>query len=243
MSEELVYNNNDAMLAWRDAVDRLEAAQSLVQKMASLCRGPAFVAEIQGRQYPTVAWWTTVGAALGLFPVEVSCERLNRDGEIAYLAMVEVRDRSGRTVTRASAMCSSAERLWRGRDEYAIRSMAITRATGKAYRLGLAFLAVLAGLEPTPAEEMPVEGEGKVVFISAGVTVSQPTKTGLDYQAFWGRLYEKCGRDEIVRMAGRKALSQNFTDVEEALQFAEALIEDLNTGESEITEKEEGHDG
>jgi len=32
--------------------------------------------------------------------------------------------------------------------------MAITRATAKAYRIGLSFLATFAGLEPTPAEEI-----------------------------------------------------------------------------------------
>jgi len=34
--------------------------------------------------------------------------------------------------------------------------MSITRASGKAYRIPLSFLAVMAGLEVTPAEEMPV---------------------------------------------------------------------------------------
>jgi hypothetical protein len=33
--------------------------------------------------------------------------------------------------------------------------MSITRASGKAYRIPLSFLAVMAGLEVTPAEEMP----------------------------------------------------------------------------------------
>jgi ABC-type proline/glycine betaine transport system substrate-binding protein len=32
--------------------------------------------------------------------------------------------------------------------------MAITRATGKAYRLGLSWIVTLAGYQPTPAEEM-----------------------------------------------------------------------------------------
>ena len=36
--------------------------------------------------------------------------------------------------------------------------MAATRATGKAFRLGLSGLAVLAGLEGTNAEEMPEDG-------------------------------------------------------------------------------------
>ena len=33
--------------------------------------------------------------------------------------------------------------------------MAITRATGKAFRLNYSWIMALAGYEPTPAEEMP----------------------------------------------------------------------------------------
>ena len=54
-------------------------------------------------------------------------------------------------------MCSNREERWRNADEYAIKSMSITRASGKAYRIPLSFLAVMAGLEVTPAEEMPPE--------------------------------------------------------------------------------------
>lgn len=36
--------------------------------------------------------------------------------------------------------------------------MAVTRATVKAYRLGLSFIAVMAQLQATPAEEMPQQG-------------------------------------------------------------------------------------
>ncbi|MDP7475517.1 MAG: hypothetical protein QF859_06100, partial [Candidatus Marinimicrobia bacterium] len=50
------------------------------------------------------------------------------------------------------------EDQWKDAPEYSIKSMAITRATGKAYRIPLSFLAVMAGLAPTNAEEIPVEG-------------------------------------------------------------------------------------
>jgi hypothetical protein len=49
------------------------------------------------------------------------------------------------------------ERTWSQRDAYARRSMAITRATGKAFRLGFSWIMTLAGYEPTPWEEMPAE--------------------------------------------------------------------------------------
>lgn len=135
----------------------LEKAEKLVSYMAEKCSGEQYIAEIQGKSYPRCEWWTTVGAALGLFPREESCRRLERGGETAYEAVVGVYNGDQR-VTRASAICSTAEPTWSNRAEYAIRSMALTRATSKAYRLGLSFLPVLAGLEPTPAEEMPSDG-------------------------------------------------------------------------------------
>lgn len=137
----------------------LKKAESLVSYMAEKCTGPEYIADIQGKQYPRCDWWTTVGAGLGLFPREESCRKLDRTGVVAYEATVGVYN-GDQCVTRASAICSSEEPTWDGRDEYAVRSMAITRATGKAYRIGLSFLAVMADLEPTPAEEMQGQANG-----------------------------------------------------------------------------------
>ena len=153
MSSDIVLHG-DFDLAKTNPIEALQKAQTVVQWMAEKCKGPAYISMIQGRQYPKVDWWTTVGMSLGLFPVEVSNDRIRDQEDICYLAVVEVRH-GDQLVTRASAICSSKEEPWADRDEHAIRSMAATRATGKAFRIGLSGLAVLAGLEPTPAEEMP----------------------------------------------------------------------------------------
>ena len=139
-------------LAVMDSMKSLHQAEIVARYMASKCTGEKFVAVIQGKPYPTVAWWTTVGAAFGLFPMEVMSRRLARP-YVAYESLVEVRS-GGRVIGRGSAICSSQEIRWSGRDEYAVKSMATTRATGRAFKLPFSFLAVLAGLEATPAEEM-----------------------------------------------------------------------------------------
>ena len=51
--------------------------------------------------------------------------------------------------------------------------MAITRASGKAYRIPLSFLAVMAGLEATPAEEIPVVGHSRQNTNGVGATEKQ----------------------------------------------------------------------
>ena len=146
MENHIALFNEDPEKAYKEA-------QHLVNIIASKCTGPRYLATIKGKLYPKIEWWTSVSASLGLFPSTVFAKCLDRKGEIAYEARVEVR-RNGHIISSGEAMCSNKEARWQNADEYAIKSMAITRASGKAYRIPLSFLAVMAGLEATPAEEM-----------------------------------------------------------------------------------------
>ena len=147
--------DNHRALFSHDPEKAYREAQQLVNVVASRCTGSGYLVNIRGKQYPKIEWWTSVSASLGLFPQVLYSKRLDRDGEIAYEAKVEVY-RNGQIIASGEAMCSNREDRWRNADEYAIKSMSITRASGKAYRIPLSFLAVMAGLEVTPAEEMRV---------------------------------------------------------------------------------------
>lgn len=136
-----------------DPTKAIAHMENVVQAISKKCTGEQYISEIQDKKYPRVEWWTTVGAVLGLFPVVEYSRLLDREDEIVYEARVSVR-RQGQVITSGEAICSSKEKAWGNRDEYAIKSMAQTRATGKAYRNGLAMIAKMAGLEGTPAEEM-----------------------------------------------------------------------------------------
>lgn len=112
-------------------------------------------ANIQGKQYPMVEAWQYAGALLGLFPRVVACDDVSKNGEHRFRAEVEVIDsRSGDVVSRAFAFCSNKENRKRTFDEYAVASMAQTRAVGKAFRVLLAWILQASGYEATPAEEM-----------------------------------------------------------------------------------------
>ena len=106
-------------------------------------------------KYVRCEGWTTLGAMLGVFPVNV----WTRETEDGWEARVEARTTSGAVIGAAEAMCSRAENTWAKRDPYALRSMAQTRATSKALRMPLGFVMTLAGYEATPAEEMPRDDE------------------------------------------------------------------------------------
>jgi hypothetical protein len=76
----------------------------------------------------------------------------------SFVATVElVRMSDGIVVARATAECGMDEPTWASRARYARRSMAATRATGKACRLAFSWIMALAGYDPTPLEEMPTD--------------------------------------------------------------------------------------
>ncbi len=69
-------------------------------------------------------------------------------------AKVEIRTAAGDLAGSAEAMVSRAEDTWSRRDDYALRSMAETRAESRAYRRAIGWIIHLAGYNATPAEEM-----------------------------------------------------------------------------------------
>src|SRR6185369_17252147 len=67
-----------------------------------------------------------------------------------------IRLSDGMVIGRGSALCGSkGDRPWDSRPEPARRSMAVTRATSRAFRQQYSWIMALAGYEPTPADEMP----------------------------------------------------------------------------------------
>jgi len=114
--------------------------------------------KIQGKDYVLVEAWTFAGMSMGLVPVPTDLINESTPDEIKYRAVVELLNiHTGQVVGRGFSICSNKEQGKKFFAEYAIASMAQTRATGKAYRLPLGFLMKAAGFEATPAEEMDYE--------------------------------------------------------------------------------------
>lgn len=133
----------------------------LSNELSKLIKEKGLSSNIQGKQFVNVEGWMFAGASLGLMPIITETTDLTRRGtdpsqvEIKYMAKCEVRNiTSGQLVATGVALCSNYERTKKGFDEYAILSMAQTRAIGKAYRNLLGWLMKAAGFEATPAEEM-----------------------------------------------------------------------------------------
>lgn len=111
---------------------------------------------ISGKKHVTVEGWQALAQLLGLTCLTLDTERI--DG--GWLATAEVRRTTdGMAVGRATAICTSEERMWAKRDDNHRLSMAQTRAQSKAIRSVAGVVTVLAGLEATPYEEMPSSPE------------------------------------------------------------------------------------
>ncbi len=131
--------------------DVIERAADVARELAAVIEKQRLYVSISGRKFVRVEGWMTLGAMLGIIPREVSTIT-NGDDYESTVELVRVSD--GAIIGRGSAICGADEPHWGNRPRYARRSMAVTRATSKAFRLSLAWIMALAGYEATPAEEV-----------------------------------------------------------------------------------------
>lgn len=133
----------------------LNRAKKLGYELKKFLQANGLVMNIAGKNYVPVEGWQFTGMQLGLTEVVVSCEPVATEGnEVKYKAVVEVINQNGTVISRGFAWCSDQEKKKKGFEEYAVASMAQTRAIGKAYRNILAWVIKMSGYEATPFEEV-----------------------------------------------------------------------------------------
>lgn len=133
-----------------DPVAVVERASVVATALADVLRQKHLVSRIGNRDHVQVEGWTLLGSMIGVFAEVEWTHQLDNGWEARAVA----RTLNGRIVGAAEAMCTRSERTWSQRDDYAIRSMAQTRAVSKALRHPLGFIVELAGYSATPAEEL-----------------------------------------------------------------------------------------
>lgn len=147
--------------------DVIKLATGVATELKKIITDKKLAKLIQNREYVYVDGWTTMGAMLGVTAREVASltrELENGDWE-ATVELCRVSD--GAVVGRGSALVGGDELdrngkpTWGSRPKYARRSMAVTRATGKAFRISFSWIMSLAGYATTPAEEMDGIYEGE----------------------------------------------------------------------------------
>jgi len=158
---------------FRQATDVAGVCREIVTKTAM---------EIQGRKFVRVEGWTSIATAHGCIASARNVERV----EGGFRAIGEVKRISdGAVLSQAEGFVGEDEATWFGgvietrhgqkklpkRPDYAIRAMCQTRAISRACRTAFSHVVVLmdAGLQTTPAEEVPEGG-----FDNAGA-INEPS--------------------------------------------------------------------
>lgn len=120
-------------------------------------------AEIAKKNYVMVEGWQFAGGLLGLSPIIKSVKEISKNKWLAKAVIIE--RKTGNEVGVGYALCSKEESKKSSFDEYAILSMAQTRAIGKAFRNLIGWVMKLAGYEPTPAEEIKASSSTKPISV------------------------------------------------------------------------------
>jgi len=132
--------------------DIIENAISTSKLLVNVIDKGKLFSMISGKKYVRVEGWETLGALL-LCSSEIIKTDEYKNG---YKAEAIIKNQDGKIIANGVGICLRTEKNWATRDDFAICSMAQTRAIGKAYRLGFAWIMSLAGYEVCPAEEMDV---------------------------------------------------------------------------------------
>ncbi|UOQ76511.1 hypothetical protein MUN84_18515 [Hymenobacter sp. 5516J-16] len=140
-------------------ISRSDETLHLATDLAKFIKDNKLSTTVQGKEFVNVEGWQYAGSRLGIVPIVDHVINVSTEQEIRYQAKVTLFDmKSGHTVGAGFAICSNKEQGKKFYQEFAIMSMAQTRAIGKAYRNILAWIIRAAGYEPTPAEEMEYGG-------------------------------------------------------------------------------------
>lgn len=133
-------------------------ASKLSKELTKFLKTNNLIIDIAGKNYVPVEGWQFLGTQLGLTEIIQECDPVEtNEKEIKYKATAEIVNQQGTVISRGFAWCSSNERKKKGFEEYAVASMAQTRAVGKAYRNFLAWIVKMGGYESMPAEEADKE--------------------------------------------------------------------------------------
>jgi hypothetical protein len=202
----------------------------LSTELSQLIKEKGLSSNIQGKQFVNVEGWQFAGASLGLMPIITSTQDLSNETAIKYMATCEVRNiTTGQLVATGIALCSNAEKTKRYFDEYAILSMAQTRAIGKAYRNLLAWLMKAAGFEATPAEEMDFAKE------------ETPTKKPKVVEVVAEEIPVEVDRDAIIKDIQAAARMKDLTDIffsnKEYIEKDEQLMKLMKSKKESLTTK------
>lgn len=206
-----------------------ESAQELTKIVSSRERKLV----MQGKQYLFFEDWQTIGKFYGVTAKVTNTQEIKEGDKLIGFVASAVAVAGDKEISGADAECTYDEQNWQSKPRFQLRSMAQTRACSKALRNCLAWVAVLAGYEPTPAEEMEgiahKEGEEEPKVTPAQLKKIYATAKEQNYESSLAtsimiRLYgtghskeltKKQASDFIQKLSEGYGLTENSTTKEE----------------------------
>ena len=169
---------------YRLSTDAASISKAIVLKTAM---------QIQGRKYVKVEGWQAIAIAHGCTASSGDVQKV--EGGFKATGQVRRMD-TGAVIAEAEGFVGEDEPTWFGggpknmkrRPDYAIRAMAQTRAISRACRSAFAHVVVMmdAGLQTTPAEEVPDGGFDDHAAGAAGAAGRALDETRRDIEAMTG---------------------------------------------------------
>lgn len=206
---------------------------------------------IQDRPYALVEAWQFTGAQFGLYPLLTDIKnestykpvtfewkdkrnnpRKKDTFHYKYRATVEIRKLSDdKVISKAEIVCTNEEYGKHEFAEYAIMSMAQTRAEGKAWRMLLGWVMKAAGFEATPYEEMDDELQA---FLENCPTADE--KKALIKLVYSSTLDEEKRIEALATIAGCTDYNL-FAKIEARLNVVQpSILETQNPSQKQINE-------
>lgn len=153
-NEMTVYDANQDVQVYRPPEVVLAEAQKAAKALSDVVSKKVKPVIMNGEQYLEFEDWQTVGRFYGVTAKVVSTKFIEYGSVQGFEATAVAVRADGAEISGAESMCLNDEPNWKSKPLFQLRSMAQTRACAKALRNVLAWVVVLAGYRPTPAEEM-----------------------------------------------------------------------------------------
>lgn len=132
-------------------LDASDAAKALEKLIESNKRKPL---EFNGKRYLEYPHWQTIAKFYHTSAATGDAQFIEIAGIKGFKASGKIYDdKTGLIVGSAEALCMTDEPNWKHKPLFQLASMAQTRAASKALSNKYRYVAIVAGYEPTPAEE------------------------------------------------------------------------------------------
>ena len=173
LPEVLVQAEGESLRLARRPEEVLEDASRAAKALTKIVEDNKWMVQIGKSKHLRVEAWMTLAHFYGITGKIRECHYIQFGNAAGWEAVADaVRMSTGVAISSGEAMCLNDEKNWNVRPKYEwqngkkvevgteavplfqLRSMAQTRAISKALRNTLAWVVVLAGYSPTPAEEM-----------------------------------------------------------------------------------------